>query len=150
LQRHLRRHAVAEGIDFPPRSLSTLLVNTHRALAASVYCQEREPERFEAFHHAIFRACLCEDRNIGEPSVLRDLARAVGLDVTRMEDALDAETAAGDLQAAAGEAQRHRITAVPAFVFGERFVVVGAHPTAALVQAAEQAAAAGRPAPGPD
>jgi len=69
MMEHLRRQAAAEGIDFAPRSPDSLLVNTHRALAASVYGQIEAPERFEAFHRAIFLANFCEKRNIGDPAV---------------------------------------------------------------------------------
>lgn len=141
MQEHLQRNAAAEGIDFARRSLSSQLVNTHRALAASLHAQAEEPDRFEAFHHALFRANFSEMRNIGEPAVLRDIASAAGLDLARLDAAL--ETGAGDsaFREAAAEAHRHRITAIPAFVFGGNRVIVGAHPEAALVQAAEDAAA---------
>jgi predicted DsbA family dithiol-disulfide isomerase len=119
---HLRRQAAAEGIDFAPRSPSSLLVNTHRALAAGVWAQTEAPERFDAFHHAIFSANFAENRNIGDA-------------------ALEAGAGEADLREAAAAARRGNITAVPAFVFGGSRVIVGAHPAAALVQAAEQAAA---------
>ena len=57
-----------------------------------------------------------------------------------MDAALDAGAGEAALRDAAAEARRRGITAVPAFVFGGSRVVVGAHPAAALVQAAEQAA----------
>jgi len=143
MMEHLRRQAAAEGVDFAPRSPASLLVNTHRALAASVYAQNEEPERFEAFHGAVFRANFGDARNIGDPAVLRDLAAGAGLDSARMEAALDAGAGEAALREAAAEAHRRGITAVPAFVFGGGRVVVGAHPAAALVQSAELAAARG-------
>ncbi len=143
MMEHLRRQAATEGIDFAPRSPASLLVNTHRALAASVYCQTEEPERFGDFHHAVFRASFCENRNIGEPAVLRDIAIAAGLDAARMDAALEGGAGEAAVRDAAAVARRRLITAVPAFVFGGSHVIVGAHPTAALVQAAEQAAGKG-------
>jgi predicted DsbA family dithiol-disulfide isomerase len=143
MMEHLRRQAAAEGIDFAPRSPSSLLVNTHRALAAGVWAQTEAPERFEAFHRALFSANFTENRNIGGPAVVRDIAAAAGLDSARMEAALDAGAGEAALRDAAAEAHRRGITAVPAFVFGGGRVIVGAHPAAALVQAAELAAARG-------
>jgi len=137
---NLRRQAAAEGIDFAPRSPASLLANTHRALAASAWAQVEAPGHFEAFHHAIFRASFCEPHNIGDPAVLRDLAIAAGLDAARMDAALAAGAGEDAVRDAALDARRRGITAVPAFVFGGSRVVVGAHPVAALVQAAEQAA----------
>ncbi|MDP1603744.1 MAG: DsbA family protein [Legionella sp.] len=139
MMEHLRRQAAAEGMDFAPRSPESLLVNTHRALAASVYAHNNEPERSEAFHNAVFRANFCESLNIGDPAVLRELAAAAGLDVARMDAALETGAADDALRDAAADAHRRNITAVPAFVFGGSCVVVGAHPPAALVQAAERA-----------
>ena len=143
MMEHLRRQAAAEGIDFAPRSPASLLVNTHRALAASVYGQTEELERFAAFHQAIFRANFCDNRNIGDPAVLRELATVAGLDAAGMDAALETGTGDVALRDAATTARRRNITAVPAFVFDDGSVIVGAHPAAALVQAAEQAAATG-------
>ena len=143
MMEHLRRQAAAEGIDFAPRSPSSLLVNTHRALAAAVFAQTDSPECFGAFHSAVFRANFSEGRNVGDPAVLRELAAGAGLDPDRMDAALAAGMGEAALRSAALDARRRDITAVPAFVFGGSRVVVGAHPAAALVQAAEQAAAIG-------
>lgn len=143
MMEHLRRQAAAEGIDFAPRSPASLLVNTHRALAASVWAQTEAPERFEKFHRAIFNANFCENRDIGDPAVLRELAAAAGLDTARMDAALGAGAGDAALREAAADAQRRDITAVPAFVFGGNRIIVGAHPAAALVQAVERAAAPG-------
>jgi len=139
MMEHLRRQAAAEGIDFAPRSPASLLVNTHRALAASAWAQTEAPERFAEFHHAIFRANFTENRNIGDPAVLRGIAAGAGLDPVRLDAALAAGAGETALREAAADARRRSITAVPAFVFGGRSVIVGAHPQAALVQAAEQA-----------
>lgn len=136
---NLRRQAAPEGIEFTPRSPDSLLANTHRALAASAIVQAQDPGRFEAFHHAIFHASFCELRDIGNPSVLRELAAGVGLDVGSLEAALEAGGGEVALRQATEEAHRRKITAVPAFVFGGSEVVIGAHPPEALQQAAQRA-----------
>lgn len=138
---NLRRHAAFEGLDFADRSPKSLLVNTHRALGASVYAQTEEPERFAAFHHALFRANFVEGRNIGTPVVLRELAASAGLDVARLDAALAAGTYDAALREATEEALERSITAVPAFVFAGRIIIVGAHPPSSLQQAAERALA---------
>ena len=86
----LRSQAADEGIEFAPRSPESLLANTHRALAASAVVQEADPGRFEAFHHALFRASFGELQNIGDPSVLHGIAAALGLDAPRLDAALAA------------------------------------------------------------
>jgi predicted DsbA family dithiol-disulfide isomerase len=139
MMRNLQRQAAAEGLDFAPRSSESLLANTHRALAASAWAQVEAPGQFAAFHDAIFRANFCALRNIGDPAVLRELATAAGIDAARMDAALAVGAGEAAVREAALDAHRRGITAVPAFVFGGRLVVVGAHPPAALAQAAEQA-----------
>lgn len=141
VQAHLRRQAAAEGIDFAPRSAESLLANTHRALAASAWAQEVEPARFAALHDALFRATFCESRDVGDPAVLREIARDAGLDPSRMDAALAAGAGEIALREAAADARRRRITAVPAFVIGGREIVVGAQPAAVLRQAIERAGA---------
>jgi predicted DsbA family dithiol-disulfide isomerase len=143
MMEHLRRQAVAEGIRFAPRSPSSLLVNTHRALAASACVHSEEPGRFETFHRALFQANFGENLNIGDPAVLTRIAIRAGLDAGRLDAALAAGGGEDALRDAAAEARRRGITAVPAFVFGGNRVIVGAHPVAALAEAAEQAAAEG-------
>jgi predicted DsbA family dithiol-disulfide isomerase len=140
---NLRRQAAMEGIEFAPRSPESLLANTHRALAASAIVQVEVPERFEAFHRAIFHASFGQLRDVGNAAVLREIAAGVGLDAIRLDAALAAGAGEADLREAAEQARRLRITAVPAFVFGGQEVIVGAHPPAALCQAAERAARAG-------
>jgi len=140
MMEHLRRQAAAEGVDFAPRSPASLLANTHRALAASAWAQAEEPGRFEAFHSAVFGANFTENRNIGDPVVLRAIAAGAGLDAARLDAALAAGAGESALCEAAAEARRRNIAAVPAFVFGGSSVIVGAQPAAVLVQAAEQAA----------
>ena len=141
MMENLRRQAAAEGIDFAPRSPESLLANTHRALAASAWAQSEEPGRFEAFHNGVFRANFCESRNIGDPAVLREIALAACLDPSRMDAALAAGAGEAALRESAAEARRRGISAGPAFVFGGRELIVGAHPPAVLRQAAEQTSA---------
>ena len=136
---NLRRQAAFEGMVFAPRSPESLLANTHRALAASAIVQARDPGRFEAFHHALFHASFGELRNIGDPSVLHGIAAGLGLDAARLDASLDAGGGEAALRMATEEAHRRKITAVPAFVFGGREVVIGAYPAEALLQAAERA-----------
>jgi predicted DsbA family dithiol-disulfide isomerase len=129
---NLRRQAAVEGIEFAPRSPESLLANTHRALAASAIVQARDPGRFEVFHHAIFHASFGQLRDVGNPAVLREIAAVVGLDAMRLEAAPAAGAGETDLQQAAEQARRLRITAVPAFVLNGGEIIVGAHPPASL------------------
>ena len=135
---NLRRHAAAEGLDFSGLGDERGIVNTHRALRAGCYAQEHEPGRFEAFHHALFRAHFTEGSDINDDRVLRSLAASAGLDAARMLAALDGDTFEEVLRETTAEARRTGVTAVPAFRFGGRHLVVGAQPVSILAKALER------------
>jgi predicted DsbA family dithiol-disulfide isomerase len=81
----------------------------------------------QALHDALYRAYFVDARNIGDPEVLIDLARSVGLSAEtaravlaerRCKDAVDADWA---------KSHAYGVTGVPTFVAG-RWGVVGAQP----------------------
>lgn len=125
----LRRHAEAEGLDVGSRPKVS---NTHRALLAATYVQAEEPDRFEAFHEALFRAYFAEGRDLGDPGVIRAVAGESGVDVEAMEDALEEGRYEPVLEETTAEARQRGITGTPTFVFGDRYVAVGAQPVEAL------------------
>jgi predicted DsbA family dithiol-disulfide isomerase len=93
-----------------------------------------------ALHDAIYRAYFVDARNIGDPEILVDLARSVGLSPDearavlaerRFRDAVDADWA---------KSRRYGVTGVPTFVAGEDGVV-GAQPYEVLVQLLEKVGA---------
>lgn len=133
---HLRAQAAEEGLALADR---THLSNTHRALVASAYAQAEEPEHFHSFHEAIFDAYFGQGRDLNDPAVLRDAAGASGLDVDRMEAALQASAYEHVLWETTDEALRYGIHSTPTYVFDDRYAVVGAQPVAALERVAEAA-----------
>ena len=135
---NLRRHAEAEGLEMSNRPFVS---NTHRALAASAYVQAEEPERFEAFHDALFRGYFGEGRDLGDPTVVHEIATASGVDAERMEAALDAGRYEDALRETAATARRLGISGTPTFVFGERHGAAGAQPVEELRRVAERALA---------
>jgi predicted DsbA family dithiol-disulfide isomerase len=141
MRENLQRHAAKEGLDFSGQAKKSLIFNTHRALLAGTYVQEEEPEKFEAFHHALFQATFTDGENLGDRGVISSAAATCGLDGDRMERAIDSGKYEAALQSAAAEARDRSITAVPAFLFGGTNVIVGAQPTEALARAFEQALA---------
>jgi predicted DsbA family dithiol-disulfide isomerase len=94
----------------------------------------------EAIHDVLYRAYFVEARNIGDPEILTDIARSVGLPPEdaraalaerRFKDAVDADWA---------KSRAYGITGVPTFV-ADRYGVVGAQPYEVLVQLLEKAGA---------
>jgi predicted DsbA family dithiol-disulfide isomerase len=94
----------------------------------------------DAIHNALYRAYFVDARNIGDPEVLIDVARAVGLSPEaaravlaerRYKDAVDADWATS---------HEYGVTGVPTFVAG-RYGVVGAQPYEVLEELLNRAGA---------
>ncbi|MCC6627239.1 MAG: DsbA family protein [Chloroflexi bacterium] len=101
-----------------------------------------------AYHDAVMRAYWLEAAVIDDRAVLADLAASVGLDRAAFLAALDDPAYEQAMLAEAADAHDAGITAVPALVFDERYLVLGAQPYDLLRQVvdqcrAEQADAAG-------
>lgn len=136
MQEALRQSAAAEGLEVGKRPKVS---NTHRALMAGEYARVEEPERFAAFHEALFKGYFAEGRDLGDAGVIEDIARSSGLDVDRMTSALDAGAYEETVRATTELARRLGITGTPTFVFDRRFATVGAQPAEVLLQAVDAA-----------
>lgn len=87
--------------------------------------RERFPDQFFDFHLATFAARFDEGRKIGEESVLRDVAAAVGLEpkviAKEIEDGWPLKTLAKEHQEAV---DRWAVFGVPTFIVGDEAVFV--------------------------
>ena len=133
---HLRTQAEAEGLEV---GHLTRVSNTHRALAAGTWVQEEYPDRFGAFHEAIFRAYFGEGRDIGDPAVLRGVAGAVGVDAAALDAALESGRYDTLIRQTGERARRLGITGTPTYVFAGRYGAVGAQPAEVLEDVARKA-----------
>ena len=88
---------------------------------------------FEAIHQALYRAYLEESRNIGDPEVLVDIAKKVGLPEDEARTVLLDRTFKEAVDADWQKARLFGITGVPSFVAGGT-KVVGAQPYEVLAQ----------------
>ena len=96
---------------------------------------------FEAIHQALYRAYFVEGRNIGDPEVLIDIARRVGLPEDEARLVLTGRTFQDAVDKDWDKARRLGITGVPSFVAGGT-KVVGAQPYDVLAQQLRAAGAA--------
>jgi predicted DsbA family dithiol-disulfide isomerase len=94
-----------------------------------------------AYHAAAMAAYWQEAKDLGQRSVLADIASAAGLGVGEFLAALDDPAYDAQVQADIDTAHAYGIDAVPALVFVDKYLVSGAQPYAVLVQAVEQIAA---------
>ncbi|MDX1673289.1 MAG: DsbA family oxidoreductase [Longimicrobiales bacterium] len=133
---HLRAQAEAEGLEV---GHLTRVSNTHRALAAATWARDERPDRFRAFHDALFRAYFGEGRDIGDPGVVRAVAAEAGLDPDVMDTALEAGDYDAVIRETGERARRLGIRGTPTYVFDGRYGAVGAQPVEALEQVARRA-----------
>ncbi len=92
-------------------------VGTVAACRAFYWADERDPASARAFAKALYRAYFTEDKDIGAPVTVVDIARSVGLDATALAAALE-DPALKD------RAKREVESAIAAGVFGSPFFVV--------------------------
>ena len=138
---NLDRMGKAEGIAFSERTFTT---NSHKALLLAVASKEEGPKVFEALNEGLFRAYFTEGRNIGDPQVLREVAKAAGVPPGRIERAWSDATCEGRLADDHEAASRIGITGIPVFIIGNRWIIEGAVPVEMLREVAHKIAA-GKP-----
>jgi len=122
----MRRTAQELGLPFEEHDR---LYNTRLAQELGLWAEYKG--RGEPFHNAAFRAYFADGKNIGEISVLTDLAESVGLPA----DEAEAVLVKGTFKAAVDEdwavSRAMQVTAVPTFIIN-RSRLVGAQPYEAL------------------
>jgi len=102
------------------------LINSRPALQAAEFA--REQGRFDAMHHALFRAYWDEGRDVSDIDVLHEVAARAGVDVADMEQAVASDRFGDYLDARRAEAEDLMISGIPAHVIADRYLVIGAQP----------------------
>lgn len=93
------------------------------ALAAGVVVRDHFPDKFPAFHAAMFAARHDQGRDIREESVVREVIAEQGLDADAVMSKLDGAVATIRDEHSASVA-KHKMFGVPTFVVGDRAVFV--------------------------
>jgi predicted DsbA family dithiol-disulfide isomerase len=88
---------------------------------------------YKTVHGALYRAYFAEARNIGDPGVLVEIARSVGVPADAVRDVVMNRSFERVVDEDWEKARRYGVTGVPTFVAGT-YKLVGAHPYDALVQ----------------
>ena len=94
----------------------------------------------EAIHDALYRAYFVDARNIGDPAVLIDVARSVGLPEDKVREVLETRSFKDAVDEDWAKSRQCGVTGVPTFVAGG-YSVVGAQPYEALAQMLSSAGA---------
>ena len=134
----------AEGLTMDyDRGLAVNTLNAHRLLALA----EREygaPVQ-RALMRRLFAAHFAEGRNVGDPEVLAALAVEVGMSADVAREYFDTDQGTREVREEITAAQRLGVSAVPTYVFDDKYVVEGAQSSELFLQAlnsvAEQSSA---------
>jgi predicted DsbA family dithiol-disulfide isomerase len=94
--------------------------------------------RGQAYHDAVADAYWLHGRSIDDRALLADLAESAGLGRAAFLAALDQPEYAEAVDADIGWARANQISAVPALVFDQKYLVVGAQPYPVLEQVLRQ------------
>lgn len=98
----------------------------------------------EATIDALYRAYFEDGLDIGQPDILVQVGRQVGIDEALIQQALSDQTLADELLAEARNAQRMGITGVPFFIINQKQAFSGAQPPELIRKVLHQAAAASK------
>lgn len=127
-----------------------LTMDFEQGLAANTFDAHRVMWLAEREHGAdvqralgerLFRAHFAEGGDIGDAELLATLAAECGIDAGRVRALLASGEGTDEVRREIATAQELGITAVPTFVFDDRYAVQGAQPTSAFLQVLEQVAA---------
>jgi predicted DsbA family dithiol-disulfide isomerase len=120
---HLQSVAESVGLTMQPRDV---IINSRRALGAAEFA--REHDRFEAMHHALFKA---QWEGTARLEAVDDLVRVgadVGLDADELRSAIEDDRYAAVIDENRRMASSVGIDAIPAHIFARRYLVLGAQP----------------------
>lgn len=124
----------ASGFGIQDMKAPERLQNTRGILAASEYA--REQGRLDPFREAAMDAYWKESRNLEDPAVVRDLARAAGLDAEATAAAMTSPDHLARIEATRQEASRLGVSGIPTFFIGAQRIV-GCQPYEVLAAAVE-------------
>jgi predicted DsbA family dithiol-disulfide isomerase len=137
----IAERGAAEGFRFGTRSHVWNTFDAHRLLFwAGV---EGPPGVQRALKRALLKAYHGDDRNIGSPDVLVELAAEVGLPAERAREVLEGGEFAEGVRQAERFWQEVGIHSVPAVIIDRKHLISGGQPSAMFEQALRQIAAEG-------
>lgn len=120
---HLQSVAAEVGLTMKSRDK---LINTRLALGAAEFA--REQGKFEPMHRALLEAHWHGTARLEEIDDLVRVGESAGLDGVELRAALETGRYEPVIDRWRSEAESVGINAIPAHIFGGRYLVVGAHP----------------------
>ncbi len=119
---NVKRLADEDGLNV---KFSEKLPNSQLALYISEFA--RKEGKFAEFHKLVFEKYWKEGNDIGDLSLLLDLAESIGLNRYEIEDYIKSDEPRNELRKYLSEIRSYGINGVPAFIIGEQ-IIFGAQP----------------------
>lgn len=133
MQNHLEGIAAEVGLTMKQRDV---IINSRRALGAAEFA--REHGKFDAMHKALLQAHWEGTARLEDVDDLARLGTEVGLDGPELRKAIEEDRYAQVIDDNRREAESVGINAIPAHIFGRRYLVLGAQPYEAFLQVLER------------
>lgn len=134
-QIHAHLQSVADSVGLTMK-LRDVIINSRRALAAAEFA--RENGKFDEMHHALFKAHWEGGGRLEEVDDLVRIGAGVGLDGDALRDAVEHGRYEDVIDENRQAAESVGINAIPAHIFGGRYLVVGAQPYELLKQVVDR------------
>ena len=120
---HLQSVAAEVGLTMESRDV---IINSRRALGAAEFA--RGKGRFDEMHHALFKAHWERTAKLEDVDDLVRIGEGIGLEAVELRLAIEGGRYEPVIDESRREAESVGINAIPAHVFGGRYLVVGAQP----------------------
>lgn len=130
MNEHVKQMAHEAGMEIVTPEI---IPNSRRALESSEYA--REQGKHEEFHQVVFRKFYGEGQDLSSWAMLRAAAEEVGLDPDEMQRKTESGNYQGVVNRQITQAQAMGITGVPAYIFDNKYAIVGAQPYEVFQQA---------------
>jgi predicted DsbA family dithiol-disulfide isomerase len=122
----------AAGFGINSMTSPQKLPNTRQAMAVAEYA--RDLDKLDVFRSLAMKARWEEDRDLEDQEVLKDLAKASGLDPDDALAASRSQQYLSRVDSVGIEAQKRGISGIPAFIIGSQ-LIVGCQPYDILAKA---------------
>jgi protein disulfide-isomerase len=130
---HLEAIAKEVGLSMHQRDV---IINSRRALGSAEFA--REHGKYDEMHHALFKAHWEGTGRLEDVDDLVRIGVGVGLDGVELRKAIEEDRYAAVIDDNRQQAEAVGINAIPAHIFGRRYLVMGAQPDAAFRQVLER------------
>jgi predicted DsbA family dithiol-disulfide isomerase len=111
-------------------------IDSRPALIADKYAESQG--KGKVFHDTVMQAYWQQARSIDDKALLKEIAEQVGLSTENFDEALANPEFDAQVSADVDLAREYGLTGVPALVFEDQYLVVGAQPYSVLKQVVEK------------